>query len=333
MPVSKQQSTSSHTAERVAAFIFGVVFVLILLFVVIFLKEPTEFQKNIITIVLALAGAGIGAMLPGSLNVNASGIVKAGGAIAVFVIIYFFSPASLVIPQKTDTRENVPTIKETGKPQIEEKTNEPISKERYNELVTEFYKLTSKFNEIDTSPALSLDVKNKSKALLEEIQKLDTEKEGYGIRIEKSYIITSLYYMLASLQEESKERKILASQCIQYSKDNLLQIQKLQDLAKNGDENSKKVYQWLLEENIKERSIYFYALSLAIQKLAGENIEIKDIQKQMEKIPSENRDLYNLDSHPLLVAALQTKEKVPPLPEVPEETKTNTKEPGEEQKQ
>ena len=40
--------------------------------------------------------SGVAAVIPGFLTVNVSNWVKAGGAIAVFVIVYFFSPAKLV---------------------------------------------------------------------------------------------------------------------------------------------------------------------------------------------------------------------------------------------
>jgi hypothetical protein len=47
--------------------------------------------------VLALAGGGVGAVIPGFLDVSVTPSTKfalrAGGALAVFVILYFWSPA------------------------------------------------------------------------------------------------------------------------------------------------------------------------------------------------------------------------------------------------
>jgi len=47
--------------------------------------------------VLALAGGGVGAVIPGFLELNmkagAKLALRAGGALAVFVVLYFWSPA------------------------------------------------------------------------------------------------------------------------------------------------------------------------------------------------------------------------------------------------
>lgn len=82
--------------EKITAFSFGVIFIVTILVVAIFISEPTDFQYIVFRIILALASAGVAAMIPGFLSVEVSTSVRAGGAIAVFVIVYFFSPASLV---------------------------------------------------------------------------------------------------------------------------------------------------------------------------------------------------------------------------------------------
>jgi len=68
------------------AFIFGVVFITTMLVFAVLYSEPTDFQKWVFTIVVALAGAGIGAVIPGILKVDLP-YVKAGGALAIFVLI------------------------------------------------------------------------------------------------------------------------------------------------------------------------------------------------------------------------------------------------------
>lgn len=96
-------SDRAHSApayERVAVFAFGVVFVIALLILAIAFPEPTDFQYTIFRIVLALAASGVAAFVPGFIEVNVRNWVRAGGAIAVFVVIYFFSPAGLVSQSK-----------------------------------------------------------------------------------------------------------------------------------------------------------------------------------------------------------------------------------------
>jgi hypothetical protein len=47
-------------------------------------------------VVLAVAAAGIGAVIPGLIDVTVSGVIRAGEAIALFVIVYLFNPPKLI---------------------------------------------------------------------------------------------------------------------------------------------------------------------------------------------------------------------------------------------
>jgi len=90
MPLEKQE-------QRTGAYIFGIIFLVFILVIAIFIPNPTSFQYTVFRIVLALAAAGVAAMIPGFINVAIGNAVRAGGAIAVFVIVFFFSPAKLVV--------------------------------------------------------------------------------------------------------------------------------------------------------------------------------------------------------------------------------------------
>lgn len=81
--------------ERHLAFAFGVVFVIVLLVLATLVPNPTPFQYTVFRIVLALAAGGVAAMIPGFLTVTVPNFLRAGGALAVFVIVYFYSPAEL----------------------------------------------------------------------------------------------------------------------------------------------------------------------------------------------------------------------------------------------
>jgi hypothetical protein len=72
--------------------------VAVLIVVAIAVPNPTGFQYTVFRIVLALAAGGVAAMIPGFLQVKVSTFIRAGGALAVFVIVYFYSPAALVGP-------------------------------------------------------------------------------------------------------------------------------------------------------------------------------------------------------------------------------------------
>jgi hypothetical protein len=94
--------------EKVVAVIFGVVFVATMLIIAVEFPNPTPFQYTTFRIVLALACAGVASVIPGVLNVNIGTWLRAGGALAVFAVVYFKSPASLVVAKPADPRPTDP---------------------------------------------------------------------------------------------------------------------------------------------------------------------------------------------------------------------------------
>jgi hypothetical protein len=83
--------------ERLAVFVFGVVFVVVMLVLAVAIPSPTATQYDTFKIVLALAAAGVAAFIPGFLDVTVPGWIRAGGALAVFVLVFTKSPANLVV--------------------------------------------------------------------------------------------------------------------------------------------------------------------------------------------------------------------------------------------
>ena len=105
--MSKQMSS-----DKTLAFTFGVVFVVVMLCLAVFFPNPTETQWFVFRVVLALAAAGVGAVLPGVINIQAGTVIRAGGALALFVIVYWYNPPKLVSsPPKQSL--NIPSL---GKP-------------------------------------------------------------------------------------------------------------------------------------------------------------------------------------------------------------------------
>lgn len=82
-------------SDRILAFAFGVIFIIVLLAVAIWIPNPTGFSYTIFRIVIALAAAGVGAVIPGFLTVSFRNTLRAGGAVALFVIVYFFAPVAI----------------------------------------------------------------------------------------------------------------------------------------------------------------------------------------------------------------------------------------------
>ena len=79
------------------AFVFGCVASAAVLWLAFKGQNLSDQQFEILRIVLALAGGGVGAVIPGFLDVSVKASTKvalrAGGALAVFVVLYFWSPA------------------------------------------------------------------------------------------------------------------------------------------------------------------------------------------------------------------------------------------------
>jgi len=100
------------TAQIIMAFGFGVTFVVMMVVLAIKFPHPTPFQYNIFRIVISLATAGAAAMIPGFINVEleqtAGLLIRGGGALAVFAIVFFFNPAQLAVESILEDECNPP---------------------------------------------------------------------------------------------------------------------------------------------------------------------------------------------------------------------------------
>lgn len=83
----------SKKLKIILSFIFGVVFVVVMLAISFVQPIPSSFQYGVFRTVLALAGAGVVAVMPGFIEVKFGSWLRAGGALGVFVVLYFFNPA------------------------------------------------------------------------------------------------------------------------------------------------------------------------------------------------------------------------------------------------
>lgn len=93
---AKNYSPAISNWEKVAGFVFGVVFITALLSITVLIPDPTPTQYAIFKTILALAAAGVGGVLAGAIHVEGSiqkWSIRAGGAIALFVIVFFFTPS------------------------------------------------------------------------------------------------------------------------------------------------------------------------------------------------------------------------------------------------
>jgi hypothetical protein len=114
-------------AERrlciVLAFVFGCVCVAVILALAFMGSSLDDRRFEILRIVLALAGGGVGGVIPGSLDLKmkagAKWALRAGGGLAVFIVLYFWSPAHWVASQPGSVNQhtsgaNSPAINGNG---------------------------------------------------------------------------------------------------------------------------------------------------------------------------------------------------------------------------
>ena len=104
----------SLTSQIIIAFIFGVIFIIAMLALALKFPKPTSFQYSVFRTTFSLAAAGVAAMIPGFINLEVNPslglLIRAGGALAVFVIVFFFNPAQL----KKDDSEDSQTLEQVA---------------------------------------------------------------------------------------------------------------------------------------------------------------------------------------------------------------------------
>lgn len=96
--IAQEKATARHA---LAASIIGTTFIVVLLLVAVYQPTPSGFQADIFTVVLALAAAGFAAILPGTISTNIPKGINAAGALAVFIIVFFFLPSKSARPTPT----------------------------------------------------------------------------------------------------------------------------------------------------------------------------------------------------------------------------------------
>ena len=74
------------------SFVFGVIFVVTMLVFAVLVPNPSVFSQWVFITVLALSAAGVGSVVPGMLNIDVP-YVKAGGALALFAVVFLMQPA------------------------------------------------------------------------------------------------------------------------------------------------------------------------------------------------------------------------------------------------
>lgn len=82
--------TGQIDINKLIAIALGVVFLIGMLIMALFVPNPTPVQIKAFEVTLALAAGGVGAAIPGSLNIKHGKLARASGALALVLIVLFF---------------------------------------------------------------------------------------------------------------------------------------------------------------------------------------------------------------------------------------------------
>jgi hypothetical protein len=125
-PPKRSFVTGEIDIKTLIAFAFGAVFIISILVFTAVVKNPSPTEIWTYRIILALAAAGVAAVLPGFIDIKYKGFVQAGGAIGVFVLILVAfpapdptpAPAPAATPAKADTASSAEIVWPTEDPEF-----------------------------------------------------------------------------------------------------------------------------------------------------------------------------------------------------------------------
>lgn len=85
----------TKSIEKLISYISSAVLIVTILAIALFIPNPSPYQYTIFRIILSLAAGGIAAFFTGFLTVEWPNKIKAGNGFAVFIIVFFATPAAI----------------------------------------------------------------------------------------------------------------------------------------------------------------------------------------------------------------------------------------------
>jgi hypothetical protein len=137
-PPKRSFVTGEIDVKTLIAFVFGAIFIITILVFTAVVKDPSPTEVWTYRIILALAAAGVAAILPGFIDIKYKGFVQAGGAIGVFVLILLAFPAPDPTPKPAPAKAEAQASSEQVGQEIVWPTEDPdFVARKYVELVDE----------------------------------------------------------------------------------------------------------------------------------------------------------------------------------------------------
>ena len=120
---------SSRSLERIAIFLFGAMFTIVCLILAIYFPNPSPFQYIVFQIGSGLVYGRRGHILTRVLVGQVHPGIRAGGAIAVFILIFLINPAAL-LSNSNESSTNVSKLDAGKGPMQKELINQQLEKPR-----------------------------------------------------------------------------------------------------------------------------------------------------------------------------------------------------------
>jgi hypothetical protein len=92
-PPRRSFITGEIDIKALIAFVFGAIFIITILVFATVVKTPSPAEIWTYRVILALAAAGVAAILPGFIDIKYKTAVQAGGALGIFVLVLLMFPA------------------------------------------------------------------------------------------------------------------------------------------------------------------------------------------------------------------------------------------------
>jgi hypothetical protein len=236
--------TTPPNWEKIAAFVFGVVFLLIMLVIAIAIPNPTKTQWFVFRVALAAAASGIGAVIPGLIDLQIPGYIRAGGAIALFVLVYKSNPAVLVAtpPDDYNGAEN-----------------------KVIELKHQVGSLDTRFEAIQRDGDVAKrEVNDGAPKVAQQLMNIQADKLRLAVRILRLEYACNAW-ALAAATETDAARKIEYARSAQdgckQAKDQIRVAQQ----SKDKDDQAQRVIEWIVQDGEENRIDFYRGMAICIE--------------------------------------------------------------------
>ena len=268
-PEAVQQETTKFRQQK-WAFVFGIVFLTLLLIMSAVLDRSfNPLFLFTFRIALGLAAAGVAAMIPGSIDYEVSNVIKAGGAIAVFVFVVLLNPGTDLLrePESADYRK----IKSIAISDLN------YSNHNFGIFLGNFDPEKVRRNALKKSI--------KSAKLLE-----GTDDSDLTIRQEiYKYKNVIMAWMIAASLERTKEKKL------EFIKSGLNQVNHIETLFEINDREARE---WVIENHIQDEIKIYQMVLVAIRLRVQEEKDSSEYQKIRDSISDSVLQDYDYTLHP-----------------------------------